>query len=125
MNVSFTLPVPSFRWNQLNPSEWIVIDEFYIQIFDYAIRIPSDFTSDLASVPRLLRWIFPRNGRWTPAALVHDYLYCSHAVLDIRRKDADKIFLLLMLAYNVTPSISYIFYLSVRCFGWLYWNKDK
>jgi hypothetical protein len=32
------------------------------------------FTTDLASVPRVLTWLFPRYGMYTKAAVLHDYL---------------------------------------------------
>jgi Protein of unknown function (DUF1353) len=35
------------------------------------------FETDLASVPRPLTWLIPRYGRYTKAAVVHDY-YCRH-----------------------------------------------
>jgi hypothetical protein len=41
------------------------------------------FTTDLASVPRFLTWLFPRYGNYTKAAVLHDY-FCrrfSNAVV--------------------------------------------
>jgi Protein of unknown function (DUF1353) len=35
------------------------------------------FDTDLASVPRALTWLVPRYGRYTKAAILHDYL-CQH-----------------------------------------------
>ena len=32
------------------------------------------FRTDLASVPRFLSWLFPRYGKYTKAAVIHDYL---------------------------------------------------
>jgi hypothetical protein len=32
------------------------------------------FETDLASVPRFLTWLFPRYGKYTKAAVLHDYL---------------------------------------------------
>ncbi|HEY5171135.1 MAG TPA: DUF1353 domain-containing protein, partial [Acidimicrobiia bacterium] len=32
------------------------------------------FSTDLASVPRSLTWLFPRYGKYTKAAVLHDYL---------------------------------------------------
>ena len=45
------------------------------------LRVPASpdepFTTDLASVPRALTWLFPRYGTYTKAAVLHDYL-CHH-----------------------------------------------
>ena len=38
------------------------------------IEVPAGFVSDLASIPRLLRCIFPTAGVVAKAALLHDYL---------------------------------------------------
>ena len=38
--------------------------------------VPPRFLTDFASVPRVVTWLIPRYGRYTKAAIVHDYL-CS------------------------------------------------
>ena len=38
------------------------------------IRVPVGFPTDLASIPRLLWRVFPPFGRYTRAAVVHDWL---------------------------------------------------
>lgn len=39
------------------------------------ITIPAGFVTDLASIPRLVTNLFPPDGPWTEAAVVHDALY--------------------------------------------------
>ena len=66
------------------------------------------FSTDLASVPRSLTWLFPRYGKYTKAAVLHDYL-CQNfgaspptatdppSILPlVDRSDADEMFLLFM-----------------------------
>ena len=63
------------------------------------------FSTDLASVPRSLTWLFPRYGKYTKAAVLHDYL-CQNfrkagrtprALLPLRdRSDADEVFRIVM-----------------------------
>lgn len=65
------------------------------------LRVPPPFTTDLASVPRSLTWLFPRYGKYTKAAVLHDYL-CQHfrsaagggdSLLPLEdRSDADEVF---------------------------------
>ena len=37
--------------------------------------VPAGFTTDFASVPQALTWLVPRYGRYTKAAILHDYLW--------------------------------------------------
>jgi hypothetical protein len=66
------------------------------------------FSTDLASVPRSLTWLFPRYGKYTKAAVLHDYL-CQNfrdvqtasavtpSLLPLTdRSDADEVFLVVM-----------------------------
>lgn len=42
--------------------------------FDAEWTVPAGFATDLASVPRLFWRLFPRDGDYRKAAVVHDYL---------------------------------------------------
>lgn len=53
-----------------------------------AITVPEGFRTDLASVPRLLHPLFPPDGEYAEAAVIHDYL-CQHSI----RRRADAVFL--------------------------------
>lgn len=73
---------------------------------------PKPFTTDLASVPRSLTWLFPRYGKYTKAAVMHDYL-CQHfrtspqspmadSLLPLKdRSDADEVFRHVMVELGV------------------------
>lgn len=39
------------------------------------IDVATGMKTDLASIPRALRGVFPPDGRWAPAAILHDRLY--------------------------------------------------
>ena len=39
------------------------------------IVVPAGFVTDLASIPRLVTSVFPPDGPWAEAAVVHDALY--------------------------------------------------
>ncbi len=54
------------------------------------IVIPAGFRTDLASVPRIVRWLLPQDGRWTRAAIVHDWC-CRHPE-QFTARDADGLF---------------------------------
>jgi hypothetical protein len=64
------------------------------------LKVPTGFLTDLASVhwilwwlfPRLLRWLFPPEGLWRAAVILHDYLYglarCSRFLADALFREA-------------------------------------
>ena len=54
------------------------------------IEVPAGFETDFASVPRLFWRVVPPWGRYSPAAVVHDYLYHTGKV---SRLAADRLFL--------------------------------
>jgi hypothetical protein len=52
------------------------------------VHVPIGFVTDLTSVPSPFWAVLPRDGRYLPAAIVHDYLYW---IQDRPRATADKI----------------------------------
>lgn len=51
--------------------------------------VPAGFETDFASIPRFFWRIWPPWGPWTPAAIMHDRLYTTHAC---SRREADRRF---------------------------------
>lgn len=56
-----------------------------------SFEIPADATTDFASVPVLFQWLIPRSGRYTKAAVLHDFLWRT-PMTGVSRGDADGIF---------------------------------
>jgi hypothetical protein len=56
---------------------------------DDTFVVPKGEGTDLASVPIGLSWLIPRYGRYTRAAVLHDYLWETNVV---SKSDADGIF---------------------------------
>ena len=81
------------------------------------IIVPSGFLTDLASIPRLLWSIFPPFGKYSRAAVVHDYILSKKYYYNLTKKEYDDIFLEAMKAYNVNVFTRNIFYYSLRLFG--------
>jgi Protein of unknown function (DUF1353) len=66
-------PDAPYKWRMTEPLEWS--GKFRGQ--EKQVEVPTSpdpFTTDLASVPRPLTWLFPRYGQYTKAAILHDYL---------------------------------------------------
>lgn len=86
------------------------------------ITPPKGFITDFASIPRIL-WIFlPPWGKYSRAAIIHDYLcillyYNKPNQFAINRAKADRIFLEAMEVSGVTTITRYILYLGVRIGG--------
>lgn len=79
------------------------------------IIVPAEtFLSDLASVPKIFQSVFKPNGKYTRAALIHDFLYSKK---EVNRFAADKIFLEAMKIDEVPFFTRYLFYAAVTFFG--------
>jgi hypothetical protein len=66
---------------------------YYSDVLGRTVTVPAGYCTDLASVPRIFRWIVPvANAKNRKAAVVHDYL-CTHGDGVVKnQKQADKVF---------------------------------
>ena len=82
--------------------------------------IREGFEFDFASVPRALWWLYPPQGtKGNPygiASLVHDWLLMHHKIggRSITRKEADDIFLEIMLYTGCRKTLAYMMWAAVR-----------
>ena len=96
-----------------------------------SIRIPAGFVTDFASVPKAFWSIVPPYGKYTKAAVLHDYLYHMkgfpretwESKIPYTRKECDRIFLQAMEVLGVGRTKRYIMYQAVRLFGGKSWRK--
>lgn len=89
------------------------------------IVVPQGFETDLASTPHTVWLRFPRWGRWSGAAIVHDFLYRTQPA-GVTRYRADRVFLELMRKDGVTYGDSLVMFQAVREFGdapWRAWQR--
>jgi len=89
---------------------------------DETITVPKGFVTDFATVPRFLWPIFPPDGEYAQAAVLHDFMYNRRMYI---RKRADKIFLEAMGVLEVPVWKQRIMYRGVRLFGWIPWTFGK
>ncbi len=54
--------------------------------------VPAGFQTDFASVPRIFVWLLPRYGKYTKAAILHDWLCARVREGTFDRADADGLF---------------------------------
>ena len=84
--------------------------------------VPKGFDTDTTSVPRILRSIIQKWGRYSIPAIGHDWNYFRQAMT---RKEADRVFLRDMKDYRVCMFTRYLLYVSVRMFGMIAWKKHS
>lgn len=97
-------------------TRWEVEEDYKVVVLNNTIEIPKGFITDLASIPRIMWVVFPPFGRYTEAAVVHDYLYINS---ELSRAKCDEIFFVLMLRNNVSYYKAKLLYRVVRLFGWI------
>lgn len=56
-------------------TEWSLLQEIGYEGKNDRFVVPLDERTDFASVPRMLVWFLPQYGRYTKAAILHDYLW--------------------------------------------------
>jgi len=79
-----------------------------------AITVPAGFETDLASIPWPLNKVFPPNGPWAKAAVVHDWNYRKNFV---SRALADYLFFEGMKPLGVCLATRVLFWVGVRATG--------
>jgi len=86
------------------------------------ITVPKGFKTDFASVPRFFWRILPPWGKYSEAAVVHDFLY---SIGSMTRLLADKEFKYLMMRIGVSWWKRNVMYLAVRMFGYIAWKMHR
>lgn len=94
---------------------------------DDTIVVPVGFRTDFASVPRSLQWLAPSTGKYTLAAILHDYLcsvmYDGAAIpmlrdgnpdLAVTAREADGLFRRVMREEGVGPVQRWLLWSGVR-----------
>ena len=90
--MSFT-PDSEVRVKELEGSDWELL-----RLLEYKgnrdhYEVPEGMETDFASVPRVFVWFLPRYGRYTKAAILHDYLWREAVPAGkLRLAEADGIF---------------------------------
>jgi hypothetical protein len=77
--------------------------------------VPAGFRTDFASVPRAVVWLIPRFGRYTAAAILHDWL-CTVGIAtgQVTSRDADGLFRRVMRESGVPVLRRWLMWAGVR-----------
>ena len=105
--------------------DWMLVEpvEYSIGNSGVTIVVPKGFVTDFASIPQPL-WSFGLSpyGRFSKAAIVHDYLYWKQ---DCTREQADNLLLIAMKESGVSSSQQSEIYLGVRAGGESAWESNR
>lgn len=110
--------------------KYVLLKDIMVQLRNgLIVVIPEGFVWDLSSAPRLLWGIFPPDGDFEFASLIHDYLYKTK-IMSRERADVE------MFAWskavagttgrNTWADIdNWVRYAFVRIFGWVVYYRRK
>ena len=98
------------------------------------IRVEPGFDTDYASVPRIFWSIYPPDGDYRAAAVIHDWLYWNQSPIEgghdaapldlsITREQADTVFMEALTALGVPWLRRHVLHKAVRLGGWMPWKK--
>jgi len=96
---------------------------YFIGNSGLSITVPKGFVTDFASIPQSL-WSLglSPHGRYSKAAIVHDYLYWSQGCT---KKQSDNILLIAMKESGVSPIQEIAIYEGVSAGGGSSWESNK
>jgi Protein of unknown function (DUF1353) len=77
---------------ELDDERWQLVDPVTYEGNTETFVVPAGFETDFASVPRVFVWLLPRYGKYTKAAILHDWLCARVRAGTFDRADADGLF---------------------------------
>jgi len=95
---------------------------YYSELLKRSVIVPTGFSSDGASVPSVLHWMYHPFGRYLEAAVVHDW-FCVMKQID--SVTAAKVFREAMAVCGVSKWRRAKMYFAVRWFGPQFKAKDN
>jgi hypothetical protein len=99
---------------EISEQKWKLLKQMDYQGARELFQVPQGQTTDFASVPRIFIWFLPRYGRYTKAAILHDYLWEEKVPKGMSRLDADGLFRQAMRELNVPFLRRWIMWAAVR-----------
>lgn len=83
----------NFNVKRIDYTTWELQDELVYKGKYQDFTVPRRFLTDFASVPQFMLWLIPSTGKYTLAAVLHDY-FCDVGIQigEISPRDADGVF---------------------------------
>jgi len=99
---------------QVGDVDWRLVEPLAYQGQREEFVVPAGSETDFASVPSAFQWLIPRTGRYTKAAVLHDYLWRHLGQVGVPRSDADGIFRRAMAELGVPFLRRWLMWAAVR-----------
>jgi len=122
----------ALRVEYIDGRKWLLLEDFGYFDDDFFpngifICVPRGFITDFASVPRILWNILPPTGEYGKAAVIHDYLYVTGKVGEVRvtKAYADGVFCDAMADLSVGRTRRTLMWLAVKVGGGRAWNRYR
>jgi len=115
----------TLRTEKIGAQRWLLTDDLVYQtaLLHGVLVAPRGFQTDLASIPRSLWVLFPKEDLYDQAAVIHDAAY-GHALtttdsarVELVKPWADRIFQEAMVASGVSPTRAALMFRLVSWFG--------
>jgi hypothetical protein len=100
---------------RVDDQHWAVVEPLVYRGKRDRFEVPPGFLTDFATVPRLVVWLVPRFGRYTAAAILHDWL-CTEGLRTgvVTSREADGIFRRVMREHDVPVLRRWLMWCGVR-----------
>lgn len=119
-----TIPPPTMR-PFADSHDWVLVEDMTYQIGQsgHRIIVPKGFVTDFASIPQPL-WSFGLSpyGRYSKAAVIHDYLYWAQGCT---KEQADNILVIAMKESGVGGGTATTIYEGVHLGGASSWESNR
>ena len=86
-------------------------------------KVPKGFETDFASVPKIIWFLFPPFGKYTQAAVLHDWFYSGNGVES--REEADDLFYEAGLSSAMQKISMWIMWFFVRLYAWFAYTSPS
>lgn len=106
-------------WFLLKPIKWTADEPQDIDVSE--VKVPTGFVTDFASIPQVFYAVLPPIGRYTYAAILHDYLYWFQPC---ERGQADDVLNRCMQEMGVAAKDRLTIYNAVKLGGGPSWKKN-
>lgn len=108
---------------EVDDNLWMLMDHFsYTGDDNITYSAPKGMLTDLTSIPRQLWDLLPPFGRYSGAAVIHDYLYQSQITT---KEIADRVLEEAMDMVNVPHFIKQLIYEGVKIGGQIAWDQHS
>lgn len=100
---------------QVDDENWKLLRRIEYERGGHTFVADMDSPTDFASIPRVVVWLIPRYGRYTQAAIIHDYLWRGGVAKgELSLREADALFRIAMSELGVPFLIRWVMWAAVR-----------